>query len=96
MGCEDHAAGSVCDSVIGVCSDVVKELFDGGSSVFGGGGLLGTKVILWVSNGVETATVAEMTESIRGVLLDESVNGAQDWSYDGQTSSAEKEGLNNG
>ena len=38
-----------------------------------------------------------MTESVRGVSLDrESVNGAQDWSYDGQTSSAEKEGLNTG
>ena len=44
---------------------------------------------------METANVTEATERVRGVLLDrESVNGAQDWSYDGQTLSAEKEDLN--
>ena len=40
------------------------------------------------------ANVAEATESIRRVSLDrESVNGTLDWSYDGQTSSAEKDDL---
>ena len=36
VGCKNHAAGSVGDSVVGISGDVVKELVDGGSSVFGG------------------------------------------------------------
>jgi len=38
---KDHAAGSVGDSVVGIIGEVVKDLVDGGSRVFGGSGLLG-------------------------------------------------------
>ena len=38
---KQHAAGAVCDAVVGVGGDVVQELVDGGASGLGGGSLLG-------------------------------------------------------
>ena len=42
MSCEDHAAGSVGESAVGVCGNVVEQLVNGGGCVFGGRGLLGS------------------------------------------------------
>ena len=30
VGCKDHAASSVCDSIVGVCGDVAEKLLYGG------------------------------------------------------------------
>ena len=38
---EEHVAGVVCDTIVGVGGDVIKELGDGSVGVLGGGGLLG-------------------------------------------------------
>lgn len=40
MSCKDHGAGTVGDSIIWVCGDIVHELVDGLGGVFGSFGLL--------------------------------------------------------
>ena len=40
MGFGDHAAGTVGDSVVGVCGNIVEQLVDGGGCGIGGGRFL--------------------------------------------------------
>ena len=36
VGCKDHVAGAINDTIIWICSNVIGELFDGVGSVFSG------------------------------------------------------------